>query len=79
MVRGKCALGRGLGPSPQENVSVPLFKHIHQCLLTGKSLLYAIIIYNHLHACTTGLATVVRYVYMCAHLIFPYNLIVLCM
>ena len=28
MVRGKCTLGRGLGPSPQENVSLPLSQYI---------------------------------------------------
>ena len=28
MVREKCTLGRGLKPSPQENISVPLSKHI---------------------------------------------------
>ena len=42
--RGKYALGRGLGPSPQESVSVPLSKHIHSSiLLADNSLLYAII------------------------------------
>ena len=45
MVRGKCTLGRGLGPSPQENVSVPLSKDIHlSALLAGKSFLYAFIL-----------------------------------
>ena len=29
MLRGKCALGRGLGLSPKESVSVLLSKHIH--------------------------------------------------
>ena len=28
LLEGKCALSRGLGPSPQENVSVPLSKHM---------------------------------------------------
>ena len=28
MVRGKCALGRGLGPSPQESASVPIRAHL---------------------------------------------------
>ena len=36
MVRGKCALGRGLGPSPQESVSVLLSKHIHLSVSTGR-------------------------------------------
>ena len=36
MVRGKCALGRGLGPSPQESVSVPLSKHIYSSVSTGR-------------------------------------------
>ena len=35
MVRGKYTLGRGLGPS-QENVSVPLSKHIYSSVLTGR-------------------------------------------
>ena len=36
MVRGKCALGRGLGPSPQESVSVPLSEHIYSSVSTGR-------------------------------------------
>ena len=36
MVKGKCALGRGLGPSPQESVSVLLSKHIHLSVSTGR-------------------------------------------
>ena len=45
MVRGKCALGGVWDLPPQENVSVPLSNtSIRQCLLTGKSLLYAIIL-----------------------------------
>ena len=36
MVRGKCALGRGLGPSPQESVSVLLFKRIYSSVYTGR-------------------------------------------
>ena len=36
MVRGKCALGRGLGPSPQESVSVPLSEHIYLPVSTGR-------------------------------------------
>ena len=36
MVRGKCALGRGLGPSPQESVSVPLSEHIYSSVFTGR-------------------------------------------
>ena len=36
MVRGKSALGRGLGPSPQENVSVPLSEHIYSSVSTGR-------------------------------------------
>ena len=34
MVRGKYALGWGLEPSPQENVSVPLSKH-YSSVITG--------------------------------------------
>ena len=33
---GKCALGRGRGPSPQENVSVPLSKHIYSSVFTDR-------------------------------------------
>ena len=36
MVRGKCALSRGLGPSPQESVSVPLSKHIYSSVSTSR-------------------------------------------
>ena len=36
MVRGKCALGRGLGPFPQESVSVPLSEHIYSSVSTGR-------------------------------------------
>ena len=36
MVRGKCALGRGLEPSPQESVSVPLCEHIYSSVSTGR-------------------------------------------
>ena len=36
MVRGKCALGRGLGPSPQESVIVPLSEHIYSSVSTGR-------------------------------------------
>ena len=36
MVRGKCALGRGLGPSPQESVSVPLSELIYSSVSTGR-------------------------------------------
>ena len=36
MVRGKCALGRGLGPSPQESVNVFLSKHIYLSMSTGR-------------------------------------------
>ena len=35
MVRGKCALGRSLGPSPQETVSVLLSMHIYSSVATG--------------------------------------------
>ena len=35
MVRGKYTLGRGMGPSPQENVSVPLSEHIYSSMFTG--------------------------------------------
>ena len=35
MVRRKCTLGRGLGPS-QESVSVPLSKHIYLSVSTGR-------------------------------------------
>ena len=31
-----CALGRGLGPYPQENVSVPLSEHIYSSVSTGR-------------------------------------------
>ena len=34
--KGKCALGRGLGPSPQESVSVPLSEHIYSSVSTGR-------------------------------------------
>ena len=45
MVRGKCAQGRGLGPSPQEIVRCfYLSTSIRQCLLAGKSFLNAIIV-----------------------------------
>ena len=45
MVRGKCTLGRGLGPSPRK-VLVCLYSStsIHLCLLAGKSFLNAIIL-----------------------------------
>ena len=45
MVREKCALGRGLGPSPRK-VLVCLYPStsIHLCLLAGKSFLNAIIL-----------------------------------
>ena len=36
MVRGKCTLGRGLGPSPQESVSVPLSEHIYSSVSTSR-------------------------------------------
>ena len=36
MVRGKCTLGRGLGPCPQENASVPLSKHIYSSVFTDR-------------------------------------------
>ena len=36
MVKGKCALGRGLGPSTQGSVSVPLSKHIYSSVFTGR-------------------------------------------
>ena len=36
MVRGKCALSRSLGPSPQESVSVPLSEHIYSSVSTGR-------------------------------------------
>ena len=36
MVRGKCAISRGLGPSPQESVSVLLSKHIYSSVSTGR-------------------------------------------
>ena len=36
MVRGKYALGRGLGPFPQESVSVPLSEHIYSSVSTGR-------------------------------------------
>ena len=36
MVRGKCTLGRGLGPSPQESVRVPLSKHIYSSVFTSR-------------------------------------------
>ena len=34
--RGKCALGRGLGSSPQESVIVPLSEHIYSSVSTGR-------------------------------------------
>ena len=34
--RGKCTLGRGLEPSPQESVSVPLSEHIYSSVFTGR-------------------------------------------
>ena len=34
--RGKCALDRGLGPSPQGNVNVPLSKHINPSVFTDR-------------------------------------------
>ena len=34
MLSGKCALGRGLGPSPQKSVSVLLSKHIYSSVFT---------------------------------------------
>ena len=40
MVRGKCTLGRGLGPSPQESVIVPLSKHIYSSVSTGRHELF---------------------------------------
>ena len=42
MIRGKCVLGRGLGPSSRK-VLVCLYPStpICQCLLAGKGLLYA--------------------------------------
>ena len=43
--RGKCALGRCLGPSSQETVSVPLSEHIYSLVFTGRQELYAIILY----------------------------------
>ena len=42
MVRGKCTLGRGLGPSPQESVIVPL------SVSTGRQVL-SLIHYLKLH------------------------------
>ena len=36
MVRGECALGRGLEPSPKESVSVLLSKHIYLSVSTGR-------------------------------------------
>ena len=36
MVKGKCALGRGLRPSPQESVSVALSEHIYSSVSTGR-------------------------------------------
>ena len=36
MVKGKYALGRGLGPSPQESVSVPLSEYIYSSASTGR-------------------------------------------
>ena len=36
MIRRKCTLGRGLGPSPQESVSVPLSEHIYSSVSTGR-------------------------------------------
>ena len=36
MVRGKCTLDRGLGPSPQESVIVPLSEHIYLSVSTGR-------------------------------------------
>ena len=36
MVRGKCALGRGLGLFPQESVSVALSEHIYLSVSTGR-------------------------------------------
>ena len=36
MVRGKCTLGRGLGPSLQKSVIVPLSKHIYSSVSTGR-------------------------------------------
>ena len=45
MVRGKCALGRGLGPPPRKMlVCLNPSKSIHRCLLAGKGLLYAVIL-----------------------------------
>ena len=40
MVRGKCILGRGLGPSPQESVIVPLSEHIYLSVSTGRQELF---------------------------------------
>ena len=36
MVRGKCALGRGLRHSPQESASVLLSKRIYLSVCTGR-------------------------------------------
>ena len=36
MVKGRCALGRSLGPSPQESVSVLLSKRIYSSVSTGR-------------------------------------------
>ena len=46
MVRGKCALGRSLGPPPPRKVLVCFYlsTSIRQCLLAGKSFLNAIIL-----------------------------------
>ena len=38
MVRGKCTLGRGLEPFPEESVSVPLSEHIYLSVSTGRQL-----------------------------------------
>ena len=36
MVGGKCTIGRGLGPSPPGNGSVPQSKHIYSAMFTGR-------------------------------------------
>ena len=36
MVRGKCTLGSGLGPFPQDSVIVPLSEHTYSSVSTGR-------------------------------------------
>lgn len=36
MVRGKCSLGRDLGPSPKDNVSMLLSEYIYSSVFTSR-------------------------------------------